>query len=67
MGDLIDFNKAKQETEQKKKAEKAVKEKNAHLIKKMKRYDRGKRSPIYYYGIILLVITLITLIRFFIL
>lgn len=64
MGDLIDFNKAKEKNEQKKKENRLRSEKNDKLIKKMKRYDAGKKSSLFYFGILLAITIIIVIFRY---
>jgi hypothetical protein len=52
MGDIIDFNKAKENKQTQETKKLKVQKKNKKLIKKMKRYDQG--SPLKYYLYILL-------------
>lgn len=63
MGKLIDFNKAKQDSESQKKANVKVKNRNEKLLKQMKSKDQGKSlKPLYFYVAILLIITIYVLV-----
>ena len=63
MGDVVDFNKAKENADRKKLDADKRKDKNKRLAEKRRRYDLGKRlKPIHFYIGLLIVITIIILI-----
>lgn len=63
MGKIVDFDKAKKESNTKKEQNNKVKRTNEKLLTKMKRRDHGKTiRPIHFYVAVLLVITVIVLI-----
>jgi len=63
MGDVVDFKKAKDNSQRKKNENKKRMSKNKRLAEKRRRYDFGKGfKPYHFYIALLIVITLIILI-----
>lgn len=53
MSNIVDFNKAKKEVEQKKSRKSSITAKNQRLAQKQKRYDSGKKFKPYHFYIAL--------------
>lgn len=63
MGDIVDFDKAKEQANQKKKAKDKVKRTNDKLLRRMKSNDQRRfMKPFHFYILLFAIVALVTII-----